>query len=537
MERPWQKNYPQNVRQHLDYPEIPLQALLDRAAQKAPDQVAMVMMQHQFTYAQTYGMANKVANLLVSLGVKKGDRVALYLPNCPQYIFSYFGILKAGAVVASANPLYVEREIEDLINNAGAEVIICADVFYPRVKAIVQNTPLKHVLVSRLMGGAELGSEARSFEESAMAAPATPTGIAVGPRDLACFQYTGGTTGVSKGAILTHGNLVANVYQILEYLGRQNAQPGEETILTVLPLYHSYAMTCCMNFGVAIAAKLVLLPRFDLTQVLEAIRDHKVTSFPGVPTMYVAVNAHPQATEYGINNIRLCNSGAAPLPIEVMTAFEKKTGAAIVEGYGLSETSPVTHVNPIEGKRKPGSVGLPMPDTDVKICDVDDGNKILGIGERGEICLKGPQVFQGYWQMPDETKIALRDGWLYTGDIGYVDDEGYLYIVDRKKDMIIAGGFNIYPRDVEEVLYTHPAVQEACVAGAPDEYRGETVKAYVVRRAGATVSEADLDAFCRQNLAAFKVPRIYEFRDSLPKSPIGKILRRVLVEEERAKRA
>ena len=351
----------------------------------------MVMMQHQFTYAQTYGMANKVANLLMSLGVQKGDRVAVYLPNCPQYLFSFFGILKAGAVVAAANPLYVEREIEHLVNNAGARVIICADVFYPRVKAILPNTQLQHVLVCRLMGGAELGPEARSFEEAAMAAPATHPTVPVSPRDLACLQYTGGTTGVSKGAMLTHANLVANVYQVLEWLGWTDTPPGAETILTVLPLYHSYAMTCCMNCGVATGAKLVLLPRFELTQVLEAIRDQKVTVFPGVPTMYVAVNAHPKATEYGISSIKVCNSGAAPMPVEVMAEFEKKTGAAIVEGYGLSETSPVTHVNPIEGKRKPGSVGLPMPDTDVMIVDVEDSSKVLGLGERGEICLKGPR--------------------------------------------------------------------------------------------------------------------------------------------------
>jgi long-chain acyl-CoA synthetase len=330
--------------------------------------------------------------------------------------------------------------------------------------------------------------------------------------------------------MLTHYNLVANVRQVQAF-NPQAPPPGAGRILSVIPLFHVYGMTCCLNTGIASGAELIMLPRFEIQQVMDTIKATRPTSFPGVPTMYVAVNAFPGAEHYGLDSILYCNSGAAPMPLEVLQAFEQRTGARVLEGYGLTEASPVTHANPFYGTRKPGTVGLPYPDTDCEVVDVETGTRPLPPGERGELRIRGPQVMPGYWGMPEETALALRDGWLYTGDIATMDEDGYFSIVDRKKDMIIASGFNVYPRDVEEVLYEHPAVQEACVVGVPDAYRGETVKAYLVCRPGMSFDEAEVSAFCRERLAAFKVPRLFEVREGLPKSAVGKILRRALREE------
>ncbi|MDB4897591.1 MAG: long-chain fatty acid--CoA ligase [Firmicutes bacterium] len=542
MERAWLKHYPEGVRGHLDYPAVPLFRLLEESVARHPERTAVRFYSHTLTYRQLLGAVNKCANALLAMGVGEGDRVAVMMPNCPQYVIAYFGILKAGAIVAQANPLYVEREIEHLMNDCGARVLICADVVYPRVAAAMPNiTGLKQVLVARLKGDVPLGEGAVSFEATIEGAPHTDPGVAVSHEAIAVLQYTGGTTGVSKGAMLTHQNLMANVMQMAAWAMPMAAQIGEGRMLTVLPLFHVYAMTVCMNYGLYAGMELILLPKFDLNEVLETIRQTQPTHFPGVPTMYVAVNSHPRAEEYGVSSIKLCNSGGAAMPVELMRAFEHRFGATICEGYGLSETSPITHANPVTGLRKPGSVGLAMPDTDCKIVDVETGTRELPPGESGELILRGPQVFAGYWQMPEETRNALRElngeTWFYTGDICRTDEDGYVYVTDRKKDMIIAGGFNIYPRDVEEALYLHPAVQEAVVAGMPDAYRGETVKAYVVLRAGQSLTAGQLEAHCREHLAAFKVPRFYEFRESLPKSAVGKVLRRVLQEEERRKLA
>ena len=343
------------------------------------------------------------------------------------------------------------------------------------------------------------------------------------------MQYTGGTTGVPKGAMLTHRNLMANVHQVLAWA--PGLEPGREVMLGVLPFFHVYGMTVSMNFGIALGAKLVLLPRFDIKQVIQAIERHKVTLFPGVPTMYVAFNTFPGIEKRDIRSIKVCISGAAPLPVEVQERFEKLTGAKLVEGYGLSEAAPVTHCNPIYGKRKKGSIGLPLPSVDARVLDPEF--RPLPPGEAGELAVKGPNVMKGYWNRPEESAAALREGWLLTGDIARMDEEGYFYIVDRKKDMIIAGGYNIYPREVEEVLYQHEAVLEAAVAGVPDPYRGETVKAFVVLKDEykGKVTEKELEAFARERLAPYKVPKLWEFRDELPKTAVGKVLRRVLREE------
>ncbi len=538
-EMPWLKHYPQGVRGALDYPQVPVFRLLEQQAVQNPDLPAINFYGHKLTFRQLAGAANKCANLLKSMGVSPGDRVAIMMPNCPQFVIAFFGVLKAGGIVAQVNPMYTEREIEYLCNNAGCRIMIVSDLLYPKVQNALQGTGLKEVLVSKLKGEVALGPEARSFDEALTTVPPTDPGVAVSHEAVAVLQYTGGTTGVSKGAMLTHFNLVANVLQIAEWFAPMR-QPGvQERILTVLPLFHSYGMTVCMNYGIYTGAELILLPRADMQEIMQTIKTTQPTSFPGVPTMYVGVNAFPGAEEFGVSSIRTCFSGAAPLPVEVMHSFEKRFGATIVEGYGLSEASPVTHCNPLAGMRKAGSVGLAYPDTDCRVVDLETGTSELPVGEQGELIIKGPQIMAGYWQMPEETRNTLREWngetWLYTGDIGRMDEDGYFYITDRKKDMIIASGFNIYPRDVEEVLYQHPAVQECVVAGVPDAYRGETVKAYIVLKANQSLTEADLDAFCRQHLAAYKVPRLFEFRAALPKSMVGKVLRRVLVEEEKAK--
>ena len=531
-DRPWLAHYPERVPRSLTYRSIPIYQLLAESVARHPDLPAIRFYQTRLTYQQLWDQAQRSSAVFASLGIGRGDRIALMLPNCPQYVIAYYGALLAGAIVVQVNPLYTARELGHLLSNSGAETIVVADALYPVVQA-VEGTPLKRVLVTRLRGGATLGPEAESFEKLLAAAPATPPEVEVDAQDVAVLQYTGGTTGVSKGAMLTHFNIVANVAQSAA-LNPDALPPGEARCLTVIPLFHVYGMTVCMNLTLAQGGEVILLPRFDLAEVMETIKATQPTHFPGVPTMYVAVNGFPNAESYGLSSIKYLNSGAAPMPVEVMSEYEARFGGKILEGYGLSEASPTTHAHPPLAVRKPGTVGLPLPDTDCEIVDLDLGTKILPVGEVGEIRIKGPQVMRGYWGMPKETAIALRDGWLYTGDIGKMDADGYFSIVDRKKDMIIASGYNVYPRDVEEVLYEHPAIRECCVAGVPDRYRGETVKAYIVLRSGVEISVDDLRAFCRERLAAYKIPKIIEFRDSLPKSLVGKILRRVLVDADKA---
>jgi long-chain acyl-CoA synthetase len=529
--RPWQQHYPPGVPTTINYREAPLYSLLEDAAAAHPDLPAIRFYNVRLTYAQLWSQAQRFAAALAELGVNKGDRVALMLPNCPQYVIAYYGALRAGGIVAQINPLYTPRELEYLLSDSGAQTIVVADVLYPVVQA-VKNVHLKHVLVATLKGDVVLGPEAQRFEELLARTTTAPPSVTIDPRaDVAALQYTGGTTGVSKAAMLTHFNLLANVQQARAW-NPIGGPPGTERILTVIPLFHAYGMTVCMNYGLGSGYELILLPRFDLKEVMETIKATQPTVFPGVPTMYIAVNNFPHAEDFGVSSIKYCNSGAAPLPVEVIQGFEERFGGRIREGYGLSETSPFSHGQPFMIPPRPGTVGFPCADTDCEIVDIETGTTVRPPGEIGEIRIRGPQVMKGYWNRPDETNIALRAGWLYTGDLGTMAADGYFSIVDRKKDMIIASGYNVYPRDVEEVLYEHPAVLECCVAGVADQYRGETVKAYVVKRPGAEVTNEELDAFCRERLAAFKVPRIYEFRESLPKSAVGKVLRRQLLADE-----
>ncbi len=525
----WLKHYPPEIPATLQYREAPLFSLLEDAAARYPDLPALRFAQIRLSYAQLWAQAQRFAAALAELGLQKGDRVALMLPNCPQYVIAYYGALRAAGVVAQVNPLYTPRELEYVLEDAGAGVIVIADVLYPVLQA-ARVSP-KHVLVASLRGDVQPGPGAHRFEDVLAKTTSAPPAVSIDAReDVAVLQYTGGTTGISKAAMLTHFNLLANVQQSQAW-NPGGGPPGSERVLSVIPLFHSYGMTVCMNFGVANAYELILLPRFDLKEVMQTIKAAKPTFFPGVPTMYVAVINFPNAQDYGVSSIKYCNSGAAPLPVEIIAAFEQRFGGKIREGYGLSETSPFTHGQPFLIEPRPGTVGMPAPDTDSQIVDLETGTRALALGEVGEIRIRGPQVMKGYWNRPEETANVLRDGWLLTGDLGTMDADGYFSILDRKKDMIIASGYNVYPRDVEEVLYEHPGVLECCVAGLPDSYRGETIKAYVVPRPGAELSAEALDAFCRERLAAFKVPRAYAFRDSLPKSAVGKVLRRLLVAE------
>lgn len=541
MERPWLKFYEPGVPHHIHYPRIPLYRLLDDTAKDFPGLDAVIFQGKRIKYGELAGWAQNLASGLHQIGVRKGHRVAIMLPNCPQYIVAYYAVLKLGGVVVNVNPMYVERELEWQLKDAGAQTILAARDFLPRLEAVEDKIPLKIIVLTdpeepvRKEGARpnRPGSKPGAYEYADLLAKGTaqsPPSVFIDPDEVALLQYTGGTTGFSKGAMLTHFNLVSNVVQCVSW--NVGAQRGKERMLAVLPFFHVYGMTVTMNEAIYLAATIILLPRFQVDDCLEAINAYRPTRFPGVPTMYIGIINHPRVKEYNISSIQVCSSGSAPMPIEALRRFEELTGGKISEGYGLTEASPVTHANPFSGKRKVGSIGLPRPDTDARIVDLETGQRDLPPGEEGELCIRGPQVMRGYWNRPDETARALRHGWLYTGDIAKMDEEGYFYIVDRKKDMIICGGFNVYPREVEEALYLNPKILEAAVLGVPDPYRGETVKAFVVLKPGEKATAEEIIDSCRQNLARFKVPTLVEFRQELPKSHVGKILRKVLREEE-----
>ncbi len=574
MDKPWLKEYDSGVPATIDYPKVPVhQFLLDTAA-KYPNKPAMVfgnvveplggaLMDAPMTYGRLLELTQKFAAALQKLGVQKGDRVAVHLPNCPQFPIAYYATLMIGGIVVPCNPQYTPRELRHQFKDSGAKVAVTLSLTYPYVKQIRSETQLEHVVVVNIKEYfpgllkflftvakekkeghfQDLSGDANTywFQDLLAQAPAKPKPVEVTPEDTGVLMYTGGTTGVSKGAQLTHRNLVANALQVRWWMADQ--KEGQEVVMAALPLYHSYAMTVCMNSAVYLGSTMILIPNPRvLDHVLKSINKHKPTLFPGVPAMYVSVTNHPEVSKYDVSSIRACLSGAAGLPPEVQEGFEKLTGGKLVEGYGLSEATPVTHCNPIYGKRKEGSwIGLPVSDTDSLIADLETGENALGLGEIGELCIRGPQVMKGYWNMPTETSNVLREHpsigpgvWLHTGDIARMDTDGFFQIVDRKKDMILGtGGYNIYPREVEDVLYEHPKVMEAAVAGVPvGTEKGERIKAYVVLKPGETATEQEILDYCRQNLAPYKVPKFVEFRTELPKTMVGKILRRILIEEE-----
>ena len=557
--QPWLAHYDPNVPASLIYPEAPIHSLLEGAVKRHADRPALEFLGFELTYAQLWEQVKRFATALERLGVKKGDRVAVMLPNCPQFVIAFFGASMIGAVVVNTSPLYVARELEYQLRDSGAETLIVLNLFYPRYREIASTVPVKRVIITSINdylpfpknilyplktkregNWVEVKPEQHIFFFKRLIAkyPASPAKVSIDPDDLALLQYTGGTTGTPKGAMLTHRNLMANVWQAVSWT--PDLRDGEEVTLGVIPFFHVYGMTVAMNMALKCAGKIVLLPRFNTKDVLEAIQKHKVTMFPGVPTMYVAINNHADVKKYDLSSVNICLSGAAPLPLEVAQEFERITGGKLLEGYGLTETSPCTHNNPVNGVRRPGSIGLPIPSVDCRV--VDENGSSVAVGEIGELAISGPNVMRGYWQKPNETSETFRedlDGgntkgrYLMTGDMGRMDADGYFEIVDRKKDMIAASGYNVYPREVEEILYQHPSVQEAVVIGVPDAYRGETVKAFVVLKSGETPSSEQILEFCKLRLSPYKVPKQLEFRSELPKTLIGKILRRVLVDEEK----
>jgi long-chain acyl-CoA synthetase len=558
---PWLHSYQEGVPAHLNIPNEPLTWLLDRAAKHHPNHTAIIYYGTKISYAQLSNLANRFAISLQRLGLQKGDRVALALPNIPQFPIAFYGALRAGATIVPTNPLYTEREMHHQLVDAGAKVLVMLDSLYPVVRKIKQTTTLEHVIVTspadflprtlrllyplsqrRNSKGLQPALSKKEFDEDTTLHQMLPMlksrrqrgielfhlPIQAKSSDLAVLQYTGGTTGLSKGAMLTHGNLLANAHQI--YVWMPTMETGKETTLCVAPFFHCYGLTVGMNFSILSATTMILLPRFNAKAVLETVQRYRPTILPGIPTMYIAILREAGKHTEPLQSIKLCLSGASPLPAQVQADFNRATHGRLVEGYGLSEAAPVTHANPLTDKCRNGSIGLPLPNVEAAILDPGTG-AVLPPGENGEIVVKGPNIMQGYWNRADETRNMFINGWMRTGDIGHMDEDGYFYIVDRSKDMILASGFNVFPREVEEVLYQHPAVLEAGVVGITDAYRGETVAAFIVLNKGYEASEQlkeELLAFCKERLAAYKVPKMLEFRTSLPKSTIGKILKREL---------
>lgn len=553
--KPWLSLYPSEIPHEINFEERTLQSYLKEAAIEHPSKTAIHFLGKKLTFQEVYDQSLKLANYLKELGVKKGDRVSIMLPNCPQAVISYYGVLFAGGIVVQTNPLYMERELEYQINDSGSEIIITLDILYPRVSKVKALTKLRDIIVTGIKDylpfpknmlypfvqkkqygivvKVEHSGENHLFTEVMKESQVNEIDVDIDPEnDLALLQYTGGTTGFPKGVMLTHMNLVSNTMMSVKWMYK--CKRAQEKVIGILPFFHVYGMTAVMNLSIMQAFEMVLLPKFDPETTLKTIQKEKPTLFPGAPTIYIALLNHPDIQKYDLSSIDSCISGSAALPVEVQEQFERVTGGKLVEGYGLSEASPVTHANFLWDERVSGSVGIPWPNTDSKIISMETGEE-APVNEIGEIVVRGPQIMKGYWNRKEETEAVLKDGWLLTGDLGYMDERGFFYVVDRKKDMIIAGGFNIYPREIEEVLYEHEKIQEVIVAGIPDPYRGETVKAYVVKKQGAVLTEEELDAYARKHLAAYKVPRLYEFRDELPKTAVGKILRRALIEEEKQK--
>jgi long-chain acyl-CoA synthetase len=542
--QPFYAHYDPGVPKEAPRPWLLFKAL-EANAQRFPRRVALEFLGRSLTYLELWREVEAFAKGLQEAGLRPGDRVAIMLPNSPQFVIAFYGTLLAGGVGVNVNPLYTPRELRHQLKDAGVQALVILDQLLPRYQEVKAEVPVRllvrtciqdylpfpknllYPLMLRRKGQAPKALEGIPWR--AFLKRGRPEPVAVDLDDLALLQYTGGTTGLAKGAMLTHRNLSSNALQVRAWI--PDFREGEEVVLGAIPFFHVYGMTVAMNLALLGAAKLVLLPRPEIGPIVEAIEKHRVTLFPGVPTLYVAFNNFPGIEKRDLKSVRACISGSAPLPLEVAERFEKLTGAKLVEGYGLTEASPVTHCNPLYGERRLGSVGLPLPGVDAKV--VDEEGKEVPLGEVGELIVKGPNVMKGYWNRPEETQKALKDGWLFTGDLARMDEDGYFYIVDRKKDMIIAGGYNIYPREVEEVLYGHEAVQEAAVVGVPDPYRGETVAAFIVLKEAyrGKVTEKDIEAFCRANLAAYKVPRIIQFREGLPKSSVGKILKRELTKE------
>ena len=551
MEKTWHRFYDKGVPFEIDPPEDPLHRQLEKIARDFPEVTATEFVGARLTYQQLVDHVSRFAASLSQLGVKPGDRVAIMLPNCPQTIISYYAVLSIGGVAVMTNPMYVEREMIHQFNDAGVKVLVGLDHLFPRIDKVWKETQVEHLVITSIRDYLPFplnllyplkakkqnlnmkipySASIHSFKGLVKSSPGNPPRPEVDMDEVALLQYTGGTTGVAKGVMLTHSNLTVNVAQITACL--TDIRRGHERFLCVVPIFHVLGMTAVMNWPVCMGCTMILVPRFEIKDFLKTITKTRPTIAILVPTILTAMVNYPEISKYDISSINYVVSGSAPLPVEIMNRFEQLTGSVILEGYGLTESSPVTHVNPVKSKRKAGSIGIAIPSTDAQIVDLETGTEEQQVGQPGELVIKGPQVMKGYWNMDDETAQTIKDGWLYTGDIAHMDEDGYVFIVDRKKDMIIAGGYNIYPRDIDEVLYEHPKISDAVTIGVPDEYRGETVKVFVVVKPGESLTEEEVIAHCKERLAAYKVPRLVEFRDELPKTMVGKVLRKELRAEE-----
>ncbi|OQY48345.1 MAG: hypothetical protein B6242_02635 [Anaerolineaceae bacterium 4572_78] len=551
MEQPWLKFYDEDVPHFLDFPDFTIPDYLYHAAKTYPNQVATIFMGSRLTYQELHDNVCRFANALHNLGIRKGDHVGIILPNCPQIIVAYYATLWLGAVTVLTNPLYVERELAHQWQDAEVKLVITLDIIFPKVNDVCQQLGIEHIIVTgiqdylsivkKILVPLEIRRQGKwvnvpydkkrvlSFKGLTLGKQAFHPVADISPDDLACLQYTGGTTGTPKGAMLSHRNLVSNVIQTYHFLLQEHRET-EDKAIAILPIFHVYGMLV-MNLAMRLAATLILLARPEIPDLVATIAKEKPTFFLGIPALYTAVLNYKGINDVDLTSINTCFSGGSPLPESVITQFEACTGAPITEAYGMTESSGVTHVNPRFGIRKVGSVGLPIISTDSKIVDAEDGITELDVHQRGELLIKGPQVMRGYWRRSQETAQALVDGWLYTGDIAVMDEDGYFSIVDRKKDMILSGGFNVYPREVEEVLYRHPKVEHAAVIGVPSKVRGEKITAFIKLKKGETATSGEIRKFCIENLAHYKVPRAIKFRDELPMSLAGKVLRRVLREE------
>jgi len=546
VERIWLKNYDPNVPYDIECNIEKPYDFLKETGEKFPKKDAIVFYNFKMTYGELKEKVDKFASFLKDLGVKHGDRVALDLPNSPQYIIAYYAINKIGAIEVQISPTYFSTELNHILGDSKPVVLITFDDVVPRLKDVryknmklvvtrIQDY-LNFPLSSLYTMSQRLKKKYIKFDDSIIPFKKfedyPPLKDGQGDRnDVAVLQYTGGTTGIPKGAMLTNYNLVCNTLQSLSVI--PDVEIGKEYVISAIPFFHVFGMTVALNFPVKIGATLLLQPKPDIDGIFKLIKKYKPMFLPGVPTIYINMLNNKKIEKVDMTPVKYCISGSAPLPVDVIKRWEKVTnGGHLVEGYGLTEASPVTHLNPLKGKIKAGSIGVPVASTYAKIVDVETGEKELPIGQEGELVIKGPQVMKGYWNNEEETKNVLRDGWLYTGDIAKMDDDGYFYIIDRKKDVIIVGGFNVYPREVEEILYQHPKVKEAAVVGVKEEVHGEVVKAFVVLKDGETATEEEIKKFFEGKIAKFKIPRIIEFRKELPKTMVGKILRRELRNDE-----
>lgn len=541
--RPWLHHYDFWAPAGANFPRQPIYHILQLATGRYGDRPASAFLGAQLTFREVKSQVDRLATALHGMGISKGDRVGIMLPNSPQYMIAFFAISRLGAIVVNINPIYTLREVDLVAQDAALRVVITLDALAPLIIGVKPNSSIEHIITTSVQEYSAKPDSAPPVPEGTLSMTALINGVAEvslprleidAEQDIAVLQYTGGTTGVPKGAMLTHYNLYSNAIQTALW-AQGVTEPGNERYLMVIPYFHIYGQTVGLLVGAWNGAMQIMIPKFDIEMLLHAIKHYQPTFFPSVPTLYISMLNHPESKNSGLDRVRRYNSGSAPLPVEVLEQFEALAGSMLYEGYGLTEASPVTHSTPTLAKRKPGSIGLPIPSTECKIVDLETGEQEVPLGETGELCIRGPQVMKGYWNKPEETANTLRDGWLYTGDVARMDEDGFFYIVQRKKDMIIVSGFNVYPNEVEDVLFTHPDVVEAAVIGVPDAYRGEAVKAFVVLKPGAAASAEDIIAFCRDRMAKYKVPSAVEFLDVLPKSAVGKVLRRSLREREEQK--